>query len=104
MDTKYDKDFYPEPFPNGLPMVDLKRISLAKLLDDDQEEAKRLFDICTHEGFCYVDLMGHPEGLKLMEDARLVHQMGKDVCNTTTMAEKYAFKTRPADVGLLDTG
>ena len=104
MDTKYGKDFYPEPFPEGLPTVDLKRISLGKLLEDDKEEAERLFKICTHEGFCYIDLMDRDIGVRLLEDAHLVHQMGKDICDNTSMTDKYSFKLRETDVGLLDTG
>ena len=104
MDLKYSKEFYPEPFPEGLPTVNMERISLAKLLDDDQEEAERLFKICTHEGFCYIDLMHHPEGSKLLEDAHMVHKMGQDICKNTSMAERHSFKTRDAEVGLLDTG
>ena len=104
MDTKLGREFYPEPFPEGLPTVDLEHISLAKLVDDDQEEAERLFKICTHEGFCYINLMDHPKGIKLLEVAHLVHQMGQDICHHTSMSEKYAFKLRAADVGLLDTG
>ena len=32
MDLKYSKEFYPEPFPEGLPTVNLERISLAMMI------------------------------------------------------------------------
>ena len=44
------EEFCPVPFPEGLPTIQLERISLAKLLDDDDLEASRLFDVCTKEG------------------------------------------------------
>ncbi len=104
METNLDKNFYPEPFPEGLPTFNLERISLAKLIDDDQEEAERLFKICTHEGFCYIDLMDHPKGLRLLEDAHLVHGIGKDVFSNTSMAEKFSFKSPDPSKELIDTG
>ncbi|RMZ82569.1 hypothetical protein DV738_g1476, partial [Chaetothyriales sp. CBS 135597] len=99
----YGEHFYPVPFPEGLPTIDLQSISLSKLLNDDENEAHRLFDICTHEGFCYVDLTDHPKGLKLLDDAHQVHKAGAEAFKTP-MAEKYKFKPRAYETGLLDTG
>lgn len=99
-----NKDYFPEPFPEGLPVVHLERISLAKLMDDDEKESERLFDICCNEGFCYVDLTSHPQGIKLTEEADSIHQVGKEIFATTSMMDKNTFKERPEDVGVFDTG
>ena len=76
MDLKYSKEFYPEPFPEDLPTVSLERISLAKLLDDDQEEAERLFKICTHEGFLLYQLDGPPKRVKTLRRCSHGSQIG----------------------------
>lgn len=104
MDLDYGEEFYPKPFPEDLPTIELQSISLARLLNDDAEEARRLFHICTHEGFCYLDLTTHPKGIKLLDDAHQVHKAGVEAFKTP-MAEKYTFKPRASyETGLLDTG
>ena len=96
-------EFYPQPFPDGLPVINLARISLAKLLDDDEQEAALLFEVCKDKGFCYLDLMSHEKGVKLAKEAELVHQAAKRFFDTP-VDEKRKFKTRPPETGLLDTG
>ena len=96
-------EFYPEPFPEGLPVINLARISLAKLLDGDEDEAAMLFEVCKDKGFCYLDLMTHEKGLKLAKQAEQVHHAAKQFFSAP-VAEKRTFKTRPPETGLLDTG
>ena len=95
--------FYPEPFPDGLPVINLARISLAKLLDGDEQEAALLFEVCKDKGFCYLDLTSHEKGLKLAKQAEKVHQAAKEFFGAP-VTEKRKFKTRPPETGLLDTG
>ena len=98
-------EFYPEPFPKGLPIIELQKISLAKLLDDDEEEANKVFEICTHEGFFYLDLTTNSKGLKLLDDAHQVHRAGMRFFKDTPMKDKYTFRPRASyETGLLDTG
>lgn len=98
-------EYTPVPFPEGLPEIKLQRISLAKLLNDDVEEAARVFDICTKEGFFYLDLEDHPKGLRFLNNAHLVHDIGKRAFNSVSMEEKYKFEPRASyETGLLDTG
>ncbi|KAK8024489.1 hypothetical protein PG993_012555 [Apiospora rasikravindrae] len=96
-------DFYPEPFPDGLPTIDLAKISLAKLLEGDEQEAALLFEVCKDKGFCYLDLMSHEKGVKLVKDAERVHHAAKEFYGAP-VEEKRKFKTRPPETGLLDTG
>ncbi|PYH40873.1 2-oxoglutarate-dependent dioxygenase [Aspergillus saccharolyticus JOP 1030-1] len=97
-------EFYPVPFPDGLPTIELQRLSLARLMNDDVDQARRLFEICTREGFFYLDLTDHPKGLKLLHGAHSVHRVGQEVFKVP-MAEKYKFEPRASyETGLLDTG
>lgn len=96
-------DFYPEPFPDGLPVIDLARVDLARLLNGDEQEATLLFDVCKDKGFCYLDLTSHEKGVKLIKEAEQVHQAAKEFF-AAPVDEKRKFKTRPPETGLLDTG
>lgn len=105
MAADHPNEYTPVPFPEGLPEIKLQQISLAKLLSDDAEEANRVFDICTKEGFFYLDLQDHPKGLRFLNGAHLVHDIGKNVFNNVSMEEKYKFEPRASyETGLLDTG
>ena len=97
------KDSSPLPLPEGLPTIDIPKISLSKLLNGDEAEGQVLFDICTRTGFFYLDLMDHPLGQKLWESACLARQAGQEVMSSLSMEEKDAFKKRP-EIGLLDRG
>lgn len=103
MATTNMDDFCPVPFPEGLATVQLERISLAKLLDSDNVEAVKMFEVCTREGFFYLDLTDHPKGLRMLDAANLACRTGKDTLGTSTMAEKQEYKGRE-QVGIFDTG
>jgi hypothetical protein len=103
MDTSNFDDSSPLPLPKGLPVIELPKISLAKLLNDDEVEAQTLFDICTRTGFFYLDLMDHPKGRKLWESSCLAKNIGQGVMSSLSMEEKDAFLKRP-EVGILDRG
>jgi hypothetical protein len=98
-------EFCPIPFPEGLPEIQLHRVSLTKLLNDDEEQCRLIYDICTGEGFFYLDLTDHPKGLKLLDDVRTVYRVAKDVYNSVSMKDKYTFKPRGSyETELPDTG
>ena len=85
----------------GLPTAKLPKISLAKILEDDETEAQTVFDICCRTGFFYLNLMDHPKGRKLWENACFVRQIGQDVMPSLPIREKEKFVKRS---GTLDRG
>ncbi|KAH8817119.1 hypothetical protein F5884DRAFT_778492 [Xylogone sp. PMI_703] len=94
--------YWPEPFPDNVPVIELESISLEKLINQDSEESSRLFRICTNLGFCYLDLTTHEKGLELINYAHSLHDVAQTVFLDTPMEVKKEFKTRSA--GRLDTG
>ena len=99
-----DKDMqklYPVPFPADAPIAHLENISLSKLLSNDAAEAQRLFDVCTDTGFFYLDMMDHPVGKTMWEDACVACRSGQDILPVTPMATKKAYKAR-AGIKVLD--
>lgn len=57
------------PFPSGLPLAPIARISSKKLLKGDAEEGKHVLEACQIYGFFYLDLTDSPEGEALLEEA-----------------------------------
>ena len=56
------KDFYAAPSPEDAPTIELQKISLGKLLNGDEAEAKHVVEICTSTGFFYLDMLDHATG------------------------------------------
>lgn len=97
------QEYYPTPFPPDVPTISLAKISLEKLLRADEDEAQLLFDVCTHEGFFYLDLTTTSEGLKFLDESQQLHQFGKYIFNHVSIDDKRSFKPTDA-IGHLDSG
>lgn len=91
------------PFPEGFQCIDLPRISLDKLLNDDDEEAQKIFDICTTTGFFYLDLNDHPKGEKLWNDGCEACRIGLKALPVMSMEEKLSYRAREK-IGVFDMG
>lgn len=103
MDTFNMNEFYPAPFPDDVPIVNLEKISLNKLLNGDADEAHKMFEICTTRGFFYLDMTDHPKGQKLLKDACVTCQAGKEILPNHSIEEKSTYKSRPR-LGVFDMG
>ncbi len=55
------------PFPEGLNLAPIARISSRKLLDGDRDEAVRVLEATQTYGFFYLDLQDSPRGERLLE-------------------------------------
>jgi len=96
-------EFAPIPFPDGLPCIELPRISLAKLLEGDEAEARQIFDICVSTGFFYLDLTDHPRGQALWKEGCEACRVGMKVLPSLSVEEKVKYKARDRP-GVFDTG
>lgn len=91
------------PFPEGLPVIDLPRVSLKGVLENDEHESRKIFDICVKTGFFYLNLMDHPVGQKLMHEASEVCRVGQQVLPHLSMEEKLSYEARTR-AGVFDMG
>lgn len=57
------------PFPDGLPLAPIARISQEKLLKNDAEEAERVLEACRTHGFFYLDLTDNDDGQNLLKES-----------------------------------
>ncbi|KAF1955016.1 Clavaminate synthase-like protein [Byssothecium circinans] len=84
---------YP-PFPEDVPTAALPKISLAKLLANQVDESKALFESCCSIGFFLLDLSGHEIGEALVQDVDSLLELAKQ-----TMAlpedEKMKYHAKP---------
>ncbi|KAM3075715.1 hypothetical protein ACMFMG_007846 [Clarireedia jacksonii] len=97
------EEYYPVAFPNDVPTIPLARISIAKLLSGDEEEAKTLFHVCSNEGFFYLDLNTEPKGQNFSNKAQKLHHVAKDVFQNVSIDDKLSFIPTDSS-GHLDTG
>lgn len=92
------------PFPEDVPIVKLKKISLKKLLEGDKEEGHELFQVLSNEGFFYLDLTTHPLGHKFLDESNQLYRIAVEVFNNVPMKEKLAFPPGDPTQDHLHTG
>lgn len=64
-------------FPADIPVADIPRLSLAKLLADDARESDALFNASKEHGFFLLDLSDAPEGQKVLADVDNAFSIGR---------------------------
>ena len=75
-------DFYPAPFPEDVPTIELEKISLCRLLNGDAAEAERVFNICITTGFFYLDMLDHATGRQIWRSAYNICRLSRDRLST----------------------
>lgn len=80
-------------FPDNVPIANLPRVSLGKLMANDEAESEQLFQACRESGFFLVDLRGPREGEMMLKDAEVAFDLSEKI-HEVDQAElmKYAFK------------
>ncbi|KAK5167033.1 uncharacterized protein LTR77_007762 [Saxophila tyrrhenica] len=76
--TEFTPEQYP-PFPDSqeFPGVELKTISLQKLLDHDSTEEDRVFEACKGRGFFYLELGGPESGETILKGSEEIARVGE---------------------------
>jgi len=108
------------PFPNDVPTAPLLRLSLRKLIDQDQQEVDRLWRACCDLGFFYLDLRGGTpskrdsfredgdgeiNGDGLLQNAEKLFHLGDEVFDLPDEEKlKYDFKDRGSYFGYKGLG
>lgn len=81
-------------FPADVPFADLPRVSLQKLLANDDDEFKALFESCRSVGFFLLDLSGQEIGEAFTRDIDILLELAQQ-----TMAlpeeEKMKYHAKP---------
>lgn len=91
------------PFPDDVPVYDLPRLSLSKLIDDDSLQSNALFETFQSHGFALLDMQGCPEGETLLEKAEKMFDITREVTLELDLEEKMKYvPTPPMIFGCVD--
>ena len=97
MPTSFSVDKY-APFPDDVEIVELPRLSHAKLLSDDGRESSALFKASKEHGFFLLDLSDTVEGSSLLTDLDKAFEIGRTFFNLN-LESKEDFKVNSGNVG-----
>lgn len=78
------------PFPDGVPICHIERVSLQKLVHNDEDESIKLLGACIRQGFFYLDL-NTEEGENLVAESNKLLEICPSVFGLD-LDEKMAFK------------
>ena len=88
------------PFPSDILTAPLLRLSLSKLLKNDQQESTRFFQACKELGFFYLDLQGVPLGNSILRDADKLFDVGEKLFELDLEEkQKYDFSAQQSYYG-----
>ena len=80
------------PFPSDVPVVDLRKVSLQELQENNTEEAEHLYHACREWGFFLLDVKGSKEGEILLQDAETMFNLTAETfALDQSILDKYAF-------------
>ncbi|ROV97138.1 hypothetical protein VMCG_07467 [Cytospora schulzeri] len=96
-------DLFPEPFPTDVKTVQLKTLSLAKLLAKDEAELQRIYQNCKDPGFFQLDLTDDAQGIQLLKDAVDCARLMKELLPNMSVESKRTYKQRER-VGVFSMG
>ena len=81
---------YP-PFPDDVPVVNIPKISLAKLASEDEYEIDALYEACKEYGFFFLDLLSSSAGQQLLNNAVNMFEVSKTTLGLDKATlDKYA--------------
>jgi len=96
-------DLFPAPFPTDVKTVHLETLSLAKLLQKDVDELRRIYENCKNPGFFQLDLTDDEQGIQLLRDAVDCARLMKQLLPSMSVEEKRTYKQH-SRVGVYSKG
>ena len=105
MESKHDNFNGLPPFPSNVLTAPLLRLSLSKLLTQDETEIKRLIEASEEIGFFHLDLQEPSCGNDLLDAADRLFQTGKDLFSLDLEEkQKYDFSSQNSYFGYKSQG
>ena len=82
------------PFAKDISTANTACLSFHKLLSNDAAESEKLFDACRTYGFFHLNLEGHCESERLLEDAEAMFELDRQV-HEMELDEKMRYAYSP---------
>ncbi|KAH8705473.1 putative 1-aminocyclopropane-1-carboxylate oxidase [Talaromyces proteolyticus] len=93
------------PFPGNMLVMDLDRLSLAKLLDHDDEECRRFYLACEKIGFFYLDMRSQKDGQSILSYADKLFRVSEQLFSLKVEEKgKYDFSEKNSFFGYKPLG
>jgi hypothetical protein len=86
------------PFPSDVPVYELPKLSLKKLLSNNEEESSALFQSFREHGFMLLDLQGCAEGEEVLEEAEKMFEVTEAVTLGLPIEEKLNYPIKPPKI------
>jgi hypothetical protein len=83
------------PFPDDVPVYELPRLSLSKLISNEAEQSRALFDTFRTHGFALLDMQGCAQGEALLEEAEKMFEITREVTIDLDLEEKMKYVPTP---------
>lgn len=83
------------PFPEDVPVYELPRLMLSKLISNDPSQSRELLDTFQEHGFALLDLQDCAEGKALLEEAEKMFKITRDVTVGLDVEEKMKYAVSP---------
>ena len=93
------------PFPDGVRIAPIARISFAKILGKDAAEGEKVLEACKTDGFFYLDLQSCVEGRNMFEEAESIVDAAAEFFELPLeMKKKYASVKGESVAGYKEAG
>jgi hypothetical protein len=86
------------PFPDDVPVYELPRLLLSKLISNDPEQSRELFESFRTHGFALLDMQGCAEGEALLEEAEKMFDVTREVTLGLDLEEKMKYEASPRNI------
>lgn len=83
------------PFPDNVPTYNLPRLMLSKLISNDLEQSRLMFDTFQEHGFALLDMQDCAEGRTVLEGATKMLEVTREVTLGLNLEEKLKFEVSP---------
>lgn len=83
------------PFPDDIPVYELPRLMLSKLISNDPAQSQLMFDSFQEHGFALLDMQDCPEGQSLLKEVERMFEISRDVTVGLDLEEKMKYATDP---------
>ena len=83
------------PFPDDVPVFELPKFSLAKLISNDTKQSSEMFQAFREHGFALLNMADCSEGQSLLHEAERMFDVTKDVTVGLDVEEKMKYEASP---------
>lgn len=86
------------PFPDDVPVYELPRLMLSKLISNEPKQSQEMFDSFQEHGFALLDMQDCIEGRAMLEGAEKMFDITRQVTLGLDVEEKMKYEASPKKI------